>query len=296
MQAVTHLQADKDCGIIHNKKRVPGFVPASLKGAFRMFNTSDRVRYAKPQMIEVICQLRFPTILSIEAREPVDFQERIRRIYPLYGRNIEKLPPKVTGQPGNMKLEEQPNVTNYQFATADSSWRVNMTKNFISLATNRYTVWEDFAGKLDEVLADFIKIYQPAHFERIGLRYINAFSRRDLGLGGEPFSALIAPGYLGLLNEDDIDERKFVRITQEAELQLPGGCRTKIHCGPGMVKKGNVEDKEVKYILDLDVFMSGKVEKQHSAGALMTVHMNADRLFRGAITQTLHDAMEPEAL
>ena len=131
MQAVTHLQADKDCGIIH-KKRVPGFVPASLKGAFRMFNTSDRVRYAKPQMIEVICQLRFPTILSIEAREPVDFQERIRRIYPLYGRNIEKLPPKVTGQPGNMKLEEQPNVTNYQFATADSSWRVNMTKNFIS--------------------------------------------------------------------------------------------------------------------------------------------------------------------
>ena len=42
--------------------------------------------------------------------------------------------------------------------------------------------------------------------------------------------------------------------------------------------------------------MSGKVEKQHSAGALMTVHMNADRLFRGAITQTLHDAMEPEAL
>ena len=195
-----------------------------------------------------------------------------------------------------MKLEEQPNVTNYQFATADSSWRVNMTKNFISLATNRYTVWEDFAGKLDEVLADFIKIYQPAHFERIGLRYINAFSRRDLGLDREPFSALIAPGYLGLLNEDDIDERKFVRITQEAELQLPGGCRTKIHCGPGMVKKGNVEDKEVKYILDLDVFMSGKVEKQHSAGALMTVHMNADRLFRGAITQTLHDAMEPEAL
>ena len=171
-----------------------------------------------------------------------------------------------------------------------------MTKNFISLATNRYTVWEDFAGKLDEVLADFIKIYQPAHFERIGLRYINAFSRRDLGLDGEPFSALIAPGYLGLLNEDDVREDKFVRITQEAELQLPGGCRTKIHCGPGMVKKGNVEDKEVKYILDLDVFMSGKVEKQHSAGALMTVHMNADRLFRGAITQTLHDAMEPEAL
>ena len=39
-----------------------------------MFSMEDRVQYAKPQIMEVICQLRFPTILSIGAKEPVDFQ------------------------------------------------------------------------------------------------------------------------------------------------------------------------------------------------------------------------------
>ena len=43
--------------------------------------SSDNRRYAygKSQLIEVICQLRFPTILSIDTREPADFQETARR-------------------------------------------------------------------------------------------------------------------------------------------------------------------------------------------------------------------------
>ena len=40
-----------------------------------MFSASERVLYGKRQLIEVICQLRFPTILSISAKEPAEFQE-----------------------------------------------------------------------------------------------------------------------------------------------------------------------------------------------------------------------------
>ena len=83
-----------------------------------MFSASERVLYGKRQLIEVICQLRFPTILSISAKEPAEFQEAIRAEFPRYARNLEKLPPKVIGQPGAMKLEEQPTVVNYQFLTA----------------------------------------------------------------------------------------------------------------------------------------------------------------------------------
>ena len=75
-----------------------------------MFSASERVLYGKRQLIEVICQLRFPTILSISAKEPAEFQEAIRAEFPRYARNLEKLPPKVIGQPGAMKLEEQPTV------------------------------------------------------------------------------------------------------------------------------------------------------------------------------------------
>lgn len=261
-----------------------------------MFFEADRVIYEKPQLLEVICQLRFPTILSISAKEPAEFQELIRSEFPRYSRNLEKVPPKVIGQPGNMKFEEQPDVVNYQFVSADGKWKVNLTNAFIALATPAYTKWEDFAAKLDEVLAHFISVYKPAFFERIGLRYINAFSRSALGLEGAPFAELIEPGYLGLMSDEDVQERSFVSIRQEAELNLPGGCRLKLNCGPGMVKRNNVEDKEIKFILDVDLFMMSKLEMKYTTGALNTIHTHADRVFRGAITRRLHDAMEPQLL
>lgn len=259
-----------------------------------MFFETDRVIYAKPQILEVICQLRFPTILSIGAKEPAEFQELIRGQFPRYTRNIEKLPPKVLGQPGNMKLQEQPDVVNYQFLSSDGRWKVNLTNNFIALATPVYTRWEEFAAKLDEILAQFISVYHPAYFERVGLRYINAISRKNLDLEGTPFAELIEPGYLGLMGEDDVQEQSVSRIMQEMEMRLPGGCNLKLHCGPGMVKRNGVEDKEIKFILDNDFFMNGKVELPHTTAALNTVHTHADRTFRGAITNELHRAMEPE--
>ncbi len=253
-----------------------------------MFSNAERVQYAKPQIMEVICQLRFPTILSIGAREPADFQDRIRGVFPRYSSTQEKPVKIVNGKP-----EPQPPVTNYQFLSADGRWKVNLTNSFLALATPAYTTWEDFANKLDAVLVHFIEIYKPAYFERIGLRYINAISRKALDLEETPFAELITPGYLGLMAEEDIHEQAFAKIMQEAELSLPGGCRLKLHCGPGMVKRNNVEDKEIKFILDNDVFMLGNIQMKHSAGALNTVHTNADRIFRGQITKTLHDAMEP---
>jgi len=44
-----------------------------------MFSNEERMIYAKRQLVEVICQLRFPEILSIDASEPAAFQDRIRR-------------------------------------------------------------------------------------------------------------------------------------------------------------------------------------------------------------------------
>ena len=259
-------------------------------------NEFTRVRYAKPQILQVICQLRFPTILSISAKEPAEFQELIREDFPRYSRNLEKAPPRVVDQGGRQRLEEQPEVVNYQFLSADGRWKVNLTNGFIALATPAYSCWEDFAAKLDEVLAQFISVYHPAYFERIGLRYINAFSRKALDLEDVPFSELIEPCDLGVMGEEDVNERAFLRASQEAEMNLAGGCRLKLHCGPGMVQRNDVQDKEVRFILDNDLFMTGKVEKSHTAAALNTVHTHADRAFRGAITRRLHDAMEPTEL
>ena len=260
-----------------------------------MFSQEERCVYRKNQLVEVVCQLRFPTILSVGAREPVDFQDAIRQIFPRYVQRQDLLPPKVTNIPGQPpRVEPQKPVTNHQFLTADGKYRINLTQNFIALTCSAYTCWEDFARMMDKPLASFIKIYAPAYFERVGLRYLNAISRRDLDLEGTPWKDLLEPQYLGLLASEDVPESAFARCTQDVDVSIPGGCRLKLHVGPGMLKRGTDDsDKEVKLILDLDVYMAGNVPVKLAAGSMQTVHAQAGSIFRDAITDTLHDAMEP---
>ena len=261
-----------------------------------MFSQDSRCVYRTNQLGEVICQLRFPEILTIAANIPAQFQEAIRDEYPQYSVRKEVPAPKITGAPGRFQLEDQPQTLNYQFVSEDGFWRVNLTSRFISLSCARYTCWEDFAAKLDKPLAAFIKIYKPAYFERVGLRYLNFISRKALSLGNVPFSRLIAPAYLGVLAEEDVMDNNVHRCTTETEMNIRGGCKVKIHAGPGMVKRNGQSDDEVKFIFDQDLFMPGKVPVNMSAGTLQILHRQAWSIFRGAITDTLHEAMDPTVI
>ena len=258
-----------------------------------MFSNEERCIYRNNQLAEVVCQLRFPEILSIETNLPAVFQDLIRDEFPQFSSRKEMPAPKFTGVPGHMQMQKQEPVTNYQFVSADGIWRVNLTRHFFSLSCNRYTSWEDFAGRLDKPLVSFIKTYKPAYFERVGLRYVNFISRKELDLVGTPYRDLIQSCYLGLLAEDDVNESASTRNSVDAELNIRGGCKVKIHAGPGLVRKNGMPDSEVKFVFDQDLFMPGQVPVSLSAGALQTLHSQADSIFRGAITDVLHDAMEP---
>ena len=261
-----------------------------------MFSHEDRCIYKKNQLAEVICQLRFPEILSIQTNLPAAFQEIIRDEYPRYSSRKETPAPKLAGIPGNMTLQKQDPITNYQFFSADGVWRVNLTSRFISLSCSRYTRWEDFAVKLDKPLAAFIQTYHPAFFERVGLRYLNFFSRKELDLEGTPFREMFAPCYLGPLAEEDVIELNATRCSVDTEMALRGGCRVKLHAGPGLVKRQGQPDNEVKFVFDQDLYMNGPLEIKLSAGALQTLHIQADSIFRGAVTDVTHDAMDPRAV
>ena len=242
-----------------------------------MFSNEPRIIYDHNQLGEVICQLRFPEILSIETVLPAKFQEVIRATFPRYYVRKEKF--------GNQERN------NYAFTTDDGSYRINLTSGFLSLSTNQYTCWEAFASILDGPLAAFIQLYQPACFDRVGLRYLNFISRKKLGLEGIPFRELITPNYLGLLGKENINEQSTSHSGVDIETAIAGGARLKLHAGPGKVTLNNKTDNEIKFILDLDLYMSAKVPVNLSAGALQTLHSQAYGIFRDAITDRLHDAM-----
>lgn len=263
-----------------------------------LFSGRPRTHYHNAPAHEVICQLRFPTILSINNVEPAAFQEAIRDAFPQYARREDVAPPKVTGLGGPApKVEQQPPVTNYHFLSADNQWKLNLTKDFIALSTLHYPGWETFARQLDKPLAAFIQLYQPAFFQRVGLRYVNIFSRAKLGLEQEKWADLIAPAYTGPLTEPDVVEENFLNCACDLLFKLDSSCQAKIHAGPGRVKNSAPnapQDPEVKFILDLDLSMGGNIACTLSAGALETLHGHAGRLFEGAVTDTLRNAMQPE--
>lgn len=261
-----------------------------------MFASADRYRYMAPAVIETICQLRFPAILSIGAQEPAAFQERIRGDYPRYQLNQDRPAPRVVGaNTPNPTLETQKPINNYTFLSEDNRWKVNLTSGFIALSTVGYTRWEDFAGRLDKVLAEFIEIYHPAFFERVGLRYVNAVSRKRLHLEESDWADLIQPAWLGVMAEPDVAEKDLTKCAVDVEMALEDNCRAKIHAGLGLLGDGK-RDPEVKFILDDDLSSAGSIQISQVPDLLQTLHTYADRIFRGAITSELHTAMGPEPI
>ena len=260
-----------------------------------LFSHYDRYQYVRSPLVEVICQLRFPDILSIGAKAPVDFQEAIRQEFPRFSKAQERLAPKRVMVDGVPKLVQPEPITNYNFVSEDSLWKLNLTQNFIALSTLRYQRWEDFAQRLDRPLAQFIQIYHPAFFERVGLRYITAFSRRALGLEGTPWSDLIQPAFLGVMAEPDVDERTVRKCSLDVDLALEEGRRMKVHAGPSLLSSQK-QDPEVKFILDGDFSAAGNIAPDKVASGLEDLHYHAVRLFRGALTSELHTAMGAQPL
>ena len=176
-----------------------------------LFSDHPRTHYRAAPVHEVICQLRFPPILTINTTEPADFQEAIRTEFPQYARRQDAAPPQITGLGGpNPKVEPRPPVTNYNFLSADNRWKLNLTRDFIALSTLTYPGWEDFARQLDKPLAAFIRLYKPAYFQRVGLRYLNIVSRTTLDLEDVSWRELFTPAYLGPMAEADLSEDRVV--------------------------------------------------------------------------------------
>ena len=72
--------------------------------------------YEKQQLMETICQLRFPTILSIDAKEPADFQDLIRADFPRYACQMDTVP-----GPDGKKQQ----IRNHSFITEDGTFKIS---------------------------------------------------------------------------------------------------------------------------------------------------------------------------
>jgi len=265
-----------------------------------LFPEAARVNYKKNPLDKVICQLRFPPILSIDKEIPAQFQDSVREFFSGFYEKEEAILPIPAGikkeLPPELFRQIMPSQTkNYKFSSEDSISTINLTRTFLALTTTNYETWEGFIERLSGPLEALINIYKPAYFSRIGLRYVDIIKRSVLKLEDINWNELLQPFVLGLLGSDKVSSDIE---TFETKYQIP------LEDGESMVRivmslvdweKANQNGIEECFMIDTD-FYAKKTEITNVMGKLEYFHIQASRLIQWLITKKLHDAMEPKSL
>jgi uncharacterized protein (TIGR04255 family) len=261
-----------------------------------------RVHYRKNPLLEVICQVRFPRILSIDGEVPSVFQNRINTRFPIlqtaneYQQQVSMNMTDDNPIPHITQTEKRPN---YAFVSGDTKWKVNLTSTFLSLSTLQYCSWEEFYEKLTFVIDVFQELYPSPFYERVGLRYIDAFTRSKLNLhDGTDWKDLIHPFALGFLSNPDIkDDIKFFKCS--TEFDTGNNVFARVNTSLGFINTGDIQvqlpGQELSFIVDSDIF-TFRVNREELSSRFESLHKVSTNIMRSVITETLHTAMEPEEI
>ncbi len=255
------------------------------------FPDVPRVVYQSSPLDEVICQLRFPPILRIDAEPPVGFQEAVRPHYPFYEpQSAVRLP---AGVPAELAQFFPADITgggkSHTFTTRDQQWAIGLRGKTLSLTSRAYQRWEGFRERLAAALAALEANYAPAFFIRIGLRYRNVIRRSRLPERDPPWTwgDLIQQPVAGLSG---------------TELQVEGSASKSIFplddtAGRCLFNYGvqvEEETQEEVFVLDADCFTEDQTEPDHALERLDSLHRQAHLLFRWCITDALHESLLPQ--
>lgn len=131
-------------------------------------------KYAKPPVIEAVCEFRLPPSTQWDLTIPGLVYERVREEFPHKEQRVIQ----------NIEVTEKPDAGGIQHKiTAENrAWFLTEDRNtFIqvgtrALAVNRlspYPTWEEFRPAIEKAVSVLREVVEVSGFQRIGLRYIN---------------------------------------------------------------------------------------------------------------------------
>ena len=253
------------------------------------FPKIERVKYRKSPLENVICQLRFPPILSIDSEMPYLFQERIREEFPNFEEKLEIQQEVDINNKVINPLAKLTPIKNYEFSSINNMWKINLTRTFMSISTKQYSTWEEMLKWLEKPLSALNGIYKPAYFTRVGLRYIDIFCRSKLGLENSDWSELIQPYCLGMLGSEVAES--LTEMSNIYEI-LCDDKSSRISIKTDLVRR--VDTNEQGFAIDSDVYTLDTIRIEDLTQKLEYLHERSSRLLRFVITDKLHQRMEPE--
>ena len=251
-----------------------------------VFPKSKRVVFAQNPLEQVVCQIRFPSILKISRDSPVDFQERVRELFPHYG---ELSPPPLPDEAksGFEKLGVNPNHTPaHQFLAADRKTHIILNQDFIAVTAGDYRDWEGFSTSLYSVLDAFVDLYRPASFTRVGLRYVNIVNKVKHGLEAHVWPELLGSEFVSMFTTPELDG-----LIQAQAGEIIIDMSSLIEEARVAIRYGLLTGNADEYVVDADFFTEEEKPTNELREILASFNVEAGNLFRWVISDHLRDAL-----
>ncbi|MBX3069145.1 MAG: TIGR04255 family protein [Thermomicrobiales bacterium] len=233
---------------------------------------------------EVICQIRFPTILAI-AEEPLfRFQDRIRNRFPELIEEHE-MQVRFSGEPGSLSSEIDSKRRVFRFTDAENKRQVALASDWIAVTTSDYESWESFGEDVRAVLDSATFLYRIPYAKRVGLRYINEVPIAQDSSDSKHMKGLVRPEYVSLLQTDawDMPEEfltQFLLTNGETKLVTRFSSR--------------LENDSHVLRLDFDCYREGTSLSLGNIDSQLTeMHDVIYRAFRWSITEEALSSMHP---
>lgn len=251
------------------------------------------MRYKNNQITDVVFQIRYSTILKINNDSDTllsEFQNKIKKEYPNYqvlNENIVNV--EMKGEINNIDNVTpqimRNNLKNHIFISTNGKTKINLTPNFISLSTQEYKCWEDFKDKFLKILDEFVNLYDIENFNRIGIRYINAFSKKELGINNEEkWDKYLSNEVLGLTSKYNVNV-----YSSNIEIPFEDYSQMRMICGLG-TKQNEMQPIPV-FIIDKDTYKIGNLKLCDISQILEKLHKHNSEVFESLIKDPLRDKM-----
>lgn len=235
------------------------------------FPAVEEVPLATPPLDEVVCQVRFPSILRIAQEEPAEFQELIRKRFPGFEKQHSfQLKLALPGNPAASTAELQPII--FTFTNAGEQTQAVLSPGFYAVSAKKYSGWRAFLKDLQVVHSAVVDTYEPAYATRVGLRYINRLTLENTetttreGLFDLTRAELTATlrgqiwesveGMLGIVNFADPPAQLNLRYGLEVDESVPS------------------------FLLDFDYFEEGQIDLSEVLGRCGQYHETIYHAFR----------------
>ena len=255
-----------------------------------------QVRYARPPLKLVVCQMRFPSLLRIS--DPLfvaDFQEAIDSEYPELQREQQSL-----FQMSSSGLPEASHVMMYRFLDGKGAWSVLLGESSLTLESRVYSSIDDLLRRFERVATAARDTLGVSLRQRLGLRYLNEFRHPEktaLMHWRDDFRAEFL-GFAASLFKEPVGH-----TLQQVQVLCPDGNFVVRHgvmrgttVPPLSASTNESEGQDTFYLLDLDYSDSRQAPLDIAASQEQLRAYNAFiyRFFRWTLSERHHVALEPQ--